>query len=110
MARGWKINSQKVVLTNSGTLILKKGWSDFTIFGAGELYEEFLSYTKDYNFKVNMVIDSNKNSNKIFNPTYALKNRENRFVIASSSFYPQMKKDILELAKKMQKNIEVITI
>jgi glycosyltransferase involved in cell wall biosynthesis len=90
--------------------ILKKGWSDFTIFGAGELYEEFLSYTKDYNFKVNMVIDSNKNSNKIFNPTYALKNRENRFVIASSSFYPQMKKDILELAKKMQKNIEVITI
>ena len=92
--------------------ILKQGWHDFTIFGVGELYEELLPHLLSQNLVINMLVDSTKVSNEIVihKPSDALETGEKRFVVASSSFYPQMKESLLALAQKMQKNIEVITI
>ncbi|MBU0633349.1 HAD-IA family hydrolase [bacterium] len=95
----------------------EKEISSLSIFGAGTFLDDLFLEIEELGIKINFIADSNAKNNprrvyghNVLHPSELLAHGEKIFVIASGSFYKQMKEQLQFLAKEFSQEIEIITV
>lgn len=95
----------------------EKKISSLSIFGAGAFLDDLFLEIEELGVKINFIADSNAKSNPrkvyghdLIHPSELLARGEKNVVIASGSFYKQMKEQLQLLAKDVSHEIKIITV